>query len=212
MKDRLIDRYNILTVIFLLLAVVIILQLVNLQVIHGVEYDAKSQLILNERKILAPRGNIEDRNGVPIATNRMGFLVQIAYSEQLNTDELNSMLSNLIKIFEKNKDSYYKSLGRYLTFDPIGYGPWVSGAKSPIKSLKTGLGIDMYKDAAALKTPQEVFNYLRKTRYKIDPKYSDSEAYKIMCIRFEARTYTSLNSVPIAKDVSKVTVVSGSNH
>jgi len=206
MKDALKDRFNIFGIILLLLAVAIILQLVNLQVIHGVEYDAKAQLILSERKILAPRGNIEDRNGIPIATSRMGFLVQIAYSEQLQREDLNSMLLKLIKIFDKNKDAYNKSFKMFLAFNPIGYGPWVSDAKSPINSLKTGLGIDIFSDSKSLKTPMEVFKYLREIRYKIDPKYSDSDAYKIMCMRFEIRTYTSQNSVAVGKDVSKQTV------
>jgi len=67
---------------------------------------------------LPPRGKIVDRNGVPIAVNRMGYAVKIAKTG-MTEKEKNEMILKLINIFEKNGDSYEKNLSNYLTFNPI---------------------------------------------------------------------------------------------
>jgi len=77
--DKISERYRIMVISFTLIFAVIVAQLVNLQIINGEYYDEQSQTkLLAERDIIAPRGKIVDRNGVPIAVNRMGYAVKIA--------------------------------------------------------------------------------------------------------------------------------------
>ena len=60
-------RYNILTVLVYIIGIILIIQLFNLQIVHGEEYREKSSTRLTrETKIEAARGNILDRNGNPV--------------------------------------------------------------------------------------------------------------------------------------------------
>jgi len=103
-------------------AIAIVYKLVDWQIIHGEEYYENSQYkILLNKKIPAARGNIYDRNGVPIAVNRVGYNVNIV-NARLDEQELNKMLLELYEIFEKNGDNFNKSFTRYLTFEPFAFG------------------------------------------------------------------------------------------
>lgn len=205
MKQMLKDRYVILAIVFILFGVVILLQLVNLQVIHGKEYDEASQRkVLKERKVVAQRGNILDTYGVPIAVNRQGFTVQVVKTDT-KVDEFNEMALRLVNIFEKNNDTYYKKLSKYLTFNPITFnGKSINEIK---KWQKDTLKI---KDSDLMTTPVALFRYLRKDKFKIDDRYTDEEAYKIMIIRYEILTnewyFNTGNSISLARDVSQKTV------
>lgn len=206
MKEKLKDRFNILIMLLVLMGLVILLQLVNLQVVNGERLEAESQRrFLNEREIPASRGKILDRNGVPIAVNRMGFYVQIVKTGQ-DKDTLNKMGLELIKLFELNGDSYYRSLSKYLTFNPIGFGPLLKNQKDPMARLETVFGLEK-GSLKNMKTAGDVFRYLcSEAVYGIDDSYSDEEAYKIMAFRFEIRNYGRVTPVVLARDVSRKTV------
>ena len=92
MSKKLKDRCNIVALFFVFMSAVIIFQLINLQIINGEYYENISQRrLLRERDIVAPRGDILDRNGIPIAVNRSGFLVQL-HKEKRTVDELNDVI------------------------------------------------------------------------------------------------------------------------
>lgn len=207
MMEKLKDRYTILAISFILFGIIIISQLVNLQIIHGKDYDEQSQRrLLKERKIVAPRGDVVDRYGVPIAVNRQGFTVQIV-DAKIKNDELNDMLLKLVNVFEKNKDTYYKSLNKYLTFNPIAYGSSIDKSETKIQKWKSDMVLKT-GDINLLSTPEDVFRYFRDVKFKINKKYSDEDAYKIMTIRYEIliRGYSTLNSLRLANDVKDETV------
>jgi len=144
--EKLKDRYNILIIFFLFVGAVILFQLVNLQIIHGEYYDSESQRkLLNERKVIAPRGNIVDRNGVAIAVNRQGFTVQMIYT-RMKEDDRNRMFLNLASIFDKNGDSYYKSLSKYLTFNPIDFGTAINKSQSDVEKWIKSTVLDKPRD------------------------------------------------------------------
>ena len=61
-------RYNILTLIVYIIGVILLIQLFNLQIIHGEEYlEKSSSRLTRETTIVAARGNILDRNGNTLA-------------------------------------------------------------------------------------------------------------------------------------------------
>ncbi|MDP4094400.1 MAG: penicillin-binding protein 2 [Bacillota bacterium] len=205
--EKLKDRYLIIGFIFLLIVMILIYQIVNLQLVNGQSYDQQSQKkLINNRSIVAPRGKITDRNGVPIAVNRMGFSVQIVKTG-IDTATFNQMLLDLTKVFEKNGVSYYKSLSKYLTIDPVSFGPNIQNSEASIKTWLSQI-VAASKDAGTLHTAQDAFNYLRTKRFNIDKKYTDQEAYDIMTLRFELyeRGYSMLNPVVIASDVNQKTI------
>lgn len=206
MKKLLKDRFFIVKMCFLLIAFIIIAQLVNLQVIHGKENDVQSsQRLSASRKIPAPRGDILDKNGVKIATNRMGFAVQIIKTK-LSNDELNDMLLRLANIFEKNNENFNRSISSYLTFNPIAFNS--SQSQEKIDSWIKDTIAQKSSDAGILTSPEAVFNYIRNQKYGISSKYSDEEAFKIISLRYELqiRGYSSTNPLTLASDVSRETV------
>jgi len=136
---------------------------------------------LAERDIIAPRGKIVDRNGVPIAVNRMGYAVKIAKTG-MTEKEKNEMILKLINIFEKNGDSYEKNLSNYLTFNPIAFGP-KNQSEDALQRWKKDMVVKA-DDMKLLETPEDVFKYFRKKFY-IDDTYTDEEAYKIMTIKYD---------------------------
>jgi len=90
--DILTNRMNILGVIFFLICVVFALKLFQLQIISGGEYLASEKHQDYSDQVIVPaRGNILDRNGIPIATGAQTFTLQYL-STGLKADDLNSML------------------------------------------------------------------------------------------------------------------------
>ena len=208
MSKKLKDRCNIVALFFVFMSAVIIFQLINLQIINGEYYENISQRrLLRERDIVAPRGDILDRNGIPIAVNRTGFLVQL-YKEKRTVDELNEVIDKVVKILEKNNDFCETSLSKYLTIEPFEYGTHINSSEQAIEKWKKEILVKK-KDIIFLKTPEDVFNYLRYVKFKISPKYTTKEAYKIMAIRYETliKGYSHFNPLVIARDVSKESVV-----
>lgn len=205
MKKKLVDRYLIFAFFLIVFIAVIVSQLVGLQIINGKENDEKSQQrILRERKVNAQRGNITDRNGIPIATNRLGFSVQMVKTK-ITEAERNFMFVKLVDIFNKNNEDFKKDFTKYLTFAPIGYGT----------SLKTEAAIAKWKKEMANKpadidimdSPESIFKYFRM-KFMIEDSYSDEDAYKIMLIKYEIliKQYDYINPLNLANDVSLETV------
>ncbi len=204
MKQFFKDRYNILGIIIVLIFALIVYQLANIQLIQGENYFNQSQSInLKSRTILAERGNILDRYGVPIATNSTSYSLMLM-STEASTDKLNGILIKLAKILEKNGDPYRNSFSKYLTFNPIGFGSAIAKSEDRIKVLRnvTGYPLKAFNQESSA---EDIFKYFKETAFKIDEKYTDEQAYKIMTLRFEIMGYNSLNPV-IAENISNATV------
>lgn len=204
-NNKINERYKVVVVGMTLAFVMILLQLINLQIIRGEYYDEQSQMkLLAERDIVAPRGNIVDRNGVPIAINRVGYTVKLAKTG-LNENQTSELILKLIDVFEKNGDSYEQNLSNYLTFNPLAFGPKLK-TQEALESWKKDM-VMKKEDMDLLGTPEDVFKYFRKKFY-IEDKYTDEEAYKIMIIKYDIliKGYSATNPLLIAKDVSAQTV------
>lgn len=205
MKEKLKDRMFIFGMFVVVMMVIIVCQLVNLQIVKGEYNDAESQRrLLSNVNMEAPRGNILDRNGVPIAVNRLGFTVQMVKTK-LDTASYHEMLLKLTDIFERNNDTYYKSLNKYLTINPFAFGTNLN-TQAKIDKWKSEMAIKQ-KDIELMNTPEDTFRYMR-SKFGIADQYTDEEAYKIMCIRYETliRGYSATNPIVLASDVSQETV------
>lgn len=207
MKDKLNNRYYILSIGFLVFGLIISFRLFNLQIVEGEKYNADSQKrVLKESDIEASRGKILDRFGVPLAVNRQGFAIHLVKTS-INTSELNEMLLKLSGILEKNNESHTDSLSKYLTFGPITFNGM---SEKEVKSWQTNSNrLDM-KEEHVTSLASELFKYLRETRFKIDSAYTDEQAYKIMTFRYEILinnwNFTTGGTVSLASDVSMETI------
>ena len=112
-------RYNIITVIIYLVGIILLLQLFNLQIVHGEEYRETSNTRLTRESVLrAARGSIKDRTGIELVTNETGFGLEI-YRTKVDDQALNTAIQEMIKILEENEDQYIDNLP--IQVDPFSF-------------------------------------------------------------------------------------------
>ena len=92
------NRILVIKFVLVLVGALILVRLIDLQIVNGEEYREQSeQKMLRETVIEAPRGEIYDRNGVVLATNKLAYDVVI-YKVGLEDTELNKTLLRVINI------------------------------------------------------------------------------------------------------------------
>ena len=85
-------------------------QLFNLQIIHGKEYrETSNTRLTRDATVKAARGNITDCTGNKLVTTKMGFSLEL-YKTKIDTQTLNNTILNLVRLLEKNKDTYVDNL------------------------------------------------------------------------------------------------------
>ena len=189
-------RYNILTTIVYIIGIILILQLFNLQIIHGAEYRAESNSRLTRESVLkAARGSIKDRTGVELVTTDTKYSVEI-YSTKVDDQTLNKSIQKFIEILESNKDEFVDNL-------PIEVNPYkfTQETEEDQKNWKINNDID------EIATAEQAFNVL-KEKYEIST--DDVElARKIMAVRYEITRngYSTTKSVKIANNISDTSAV-----
>lgn len=194
-KDRNVKlRYNIVTAFIYIIGIILLIQLFNLQIIHGEEYREESNTRLTRESVLeAARGNISDNTGNKLATTKLGYSLEL-YRTKIDTQELNNTLLRIVKILESNNDSYIDTF-------PIKIEPFefTIGEESQIK-WKEKNKIDKNK------TAEECF-YIFKERYKIENQ-DIKETRKIMTLRYlvAQNGYSSIRSVELATDISSLSL------
>lgn len=198
MKKNKISRYNIISVIVVLLTVVIFSKLFNLQIVNGVTYREQSERrLLKSTSITASRGEITDRYGRPLVTSRMGFNL-VAYKEYIEKEKLNQLILDTITILEMYDVSYYDTLpisedGEFKFNSPDYTAETI---EKNIQEFKEDNNFDNSL------TAKQILTQLIK-KYEIDNKYSHEEKRKIAGVRFEMelRSFNSSTPYTIATDV-----------
>ncbi len=193
-KTNLNLRFNILTVITYLVGIVLIIQLFNLQIVHGSEYLEESNTRLTrETTLKAARGKILDRTGTELVTNTTQFSVEL-YKTKIDDDELNESILNIVNLLESYEVDYVDSFP--ITIDPFEY----TISDETLAEWKETYDLD--EDATA----EEAF-YDFKDRYEIT-NTDISEIRKIIAIRYEITTtgYSSTQALTIAEDIPREAV------
>ena len=102
-------RYNIITIFTYLIGIVLIIQLFNLQIIHGAEYREQSNTRLTRESVLeAARGEILDRSGNVLVTSGQKFNLKL-YKTKIDTRTLNNTILKFINVLEKYEVKYTDS-------------------------------------------------------------------------------------------------------
>jgi penicillin-binding protein 2 len=187
-------RYNVLIIIVYLIGILLLLQLFNLQIVHGEEYYAKSSARLTrETTIDAARGDIKDRNGVELASTEARNSLEI-YKSKVDNRALNNTILNIVAILEKNKDEYRDSF-------PIDIKKMEFTIKDEeLKNWKEANEIEESVNA------EQVLN-LYKEKYEI-AKENIEDIRKIAGVRYgiEKEGYTSMKPYVISDDISLASV------
>lgn len=187
-------RYNSITIFTYFIGIVLIIQLFNLQIIHGVEYRQESNTRLTRESVLeAARGEILDRSGSVLVTSGQKFNLEL-YKSKIDTNTLNNTILKIINVLEKNNVDYTDSF-------PVNIEPFeftISG--ETLTSWKKNNNLDEND------TAEEAF-YKFKEKYKIENQ-NTSEARKIIAIRYAIvkEGYSSTKSIVIAKDIPREAV------
>lgn len=184
-------RYNIVTIFTYLIGIILIVQLFNLQIVHGAKYREESNTRLTRESVLeADRGEILDRSGNVLVSSSQKFNLEL-YKSKIDTDTLNESILKIIQVLEKYDVSYTDSF-------PININPFeYTISDTSLSNWKKNNNID--SDATA----EEAF-YKFKDKYKI--KNEDiTEVRKIIAIRYEIvkEGYSSTKALTIAKDIPR---------
>lgn len=190
MKQR---RYLIFYIIFAFAAVMIGARLVNLQVVNGNYYREKSNArTVRNVEVIAPRGEILDRNGREIVTNRTAYNVYILSNRERTAEQLNMVIHNLLKTVSNTQSSAENVIpvkvegGRYV----------FSGEKAKIQQWKEENGFEKSSSAS------EIIKTLIK-KYHIGEGYSKEEIISIAKVRFDMvkRGFSMASPYLFAEDV-----------
>lgn len=186
------NRNAILGIVTVLIGSIYIITLFNIQVIDGKAYREKSEKkMLRNETIAAARGEITDRNGVILATNKLSFNL-LLYKVKVTNDEQNTAIFNTINILEENGDKIYSTFP--INDDKTDFNFSDEDAKT---KWKNEMNIEKDYDFK-----QTIDYYIEK--YGLSG-YNREYAVKIIMVRYEASLmgYSLFKPVTIAKDISE---------
>ena len=192
------NRELVLSFILCIIALVFLIQLFNLQVINGVSYREQAEnKIVRTESIAASRGEIYDRNGVLLATNRLTYDVEI-YRTKVGIENTNEAIKKLVDIIERNGDKIYSTFPCNASGDNFSE-EYLNNAELRNSFLKN---IKLDENA----TYQDVLNYYSK-KYAVED-YDFRDKINVIKVKYEANLngYSLFNGVVISKDISKNSV------
>ena len=193
-------RLNIVRAAILVMAALLITRLYSLQITNGEAYletsASRATAAIVEK---APRGDIKDRNGKTLVTNREGY--SLLWLKTAATDEeVNSMLLKLIKILQESDYELIDSL-------PISGYPYSfvfadENSNGSTEDEKAAW-FDSKKRLSADMSAQEVIEFYRDKIFNITAAVTEDELRRIIGIRYDAEMSGFSFSQPytLARDV-----------
>lgn len=188
-------RYNLITTVVYIVGAILVIQLFNLQIVHGEEYRQTSNSRLTRESVIeAARGNITDRNENMLATTKTGYSVEL-YKTKVSNEELNEVILKIIKLLENNGDNYINN------FPITADYKFTQSSEEAISNWK-----NKFKIAKNATAEQCVDFFINK--YKITAT-NKQDALKIIAVRYEITTngYSSTKSIKIAENISKESAI-----
>lgn len=193
-KEQVNIRFNIINILVYLIGIILIVQLFNLQIVHGESYREQSNTRLSRTSIIkAARGSILDRSGNELAGVKTENNIEI-YKTNISDDELNKSVLNLVELLNKYQIGYDDTF-------PIKINPFeftISGDELTNWKKKYKIAEDA--------TAEESF-YKFKNKYEITNDNVE-EIRKIISIRYIITTtgYSATKSITIATNVNEEVV------
>lgn len=217
------SRLIVLIAFFSVLSLVLIHRVFVLQIVNGEDYLENYTLSIRRTKeITGTRGNIYDRNGELLATNRLAYSIQIedngTYQNTSQKNKLiNETLNQVIDMVESNGDSIITDFGIVINKDGEYEYLYAEGTKR-LRFLADIYGytkIDKLSKEERETTAEELMNFLcadkRKKDYGfgIDQENLEKErVLQLVTIRYGMHLNSFKKYIPttIASDVSDETV------
>ena len=180
-------------------------KLYMLQIVEGnANYEASTNSILSTETVIAARGNIMDRYGRLLVSNRNcnNLLIDVdeLFYSGLDDNEINAAILQMCQLIESNGDHYNDEL-------PITTNtPWEFTSMSSTQAQLLNAWLDA-KGLPRSATAVEVMARMR-TRYGIDGNYSAEEMRIIASVRYSINVRYDINTSDyiFAQDVNINTI------
>ena len=220
------SRLVVLIMVFSAMFFVIIYRLFTLQIVEGESYLEDYTLqIMKEIEVQGTRGNIYDRNGEVLATNRLAYSVQIedngSYEDTKQKNEvINDTILRVIHMIETNGDTIVNDFGIILEGDNYQF-LYDEGTRRNrfIADVYGYTKIDDMSEAELNSSAQDIMNFLcankRETAkgvsygFGIDQESFDKDlVLQMVTIRYgmHLNSYKKYIPTTISSDVSNETV------
>ena len=194
------NRFRVLTIVPIVIFAALFSRLFYVQGVKGESYYNKTRNRLNSTFAeKAPRGEILDKYGKPLVTNRVGYSLKLQKSD-VSGARLNKMLLEIIRVLEECGYEYKDSLPittapyEFSFADENGDGSsqdemdtWFSSKKKLTKGMSAA----------------EVMDYYKNTLYNISDDYSADEVRKIAGIRYDISLsgFSAISPFTLAEDI-----------
>ncbi len=195
-------RFIILKIIIVIMMAAVVWKLFDLQIIKGEQYYeiANNRLTTNIVE-KAPRGEILDRYGTRLVSNKVGYSV-VMQKTDMNDEELNEVIRKLLGVLYANGCEYYDDLP--ISFMPYGFQFEDENEDGGVEDereawFKANEDLKITSNMSADDTMQ-----ILKKRYKISASYSEDEQRRIAGIRHAAEMsgLSQTTLFTIADDIS----------
>lgn len=184
------DRIAILATLLAVLLVIYIVALYNLQIIQGKAYYEESRnFTTTTTTVVAARGNILDRYGRVLVTNKSCYNLVINTNELFpsdNSNDPNATILELINMVREYGDDFIDDLP-ITKQPPFEYTEMSSVDKARLDAYKSNRGLDANASAV------EVLSDMH-TRYDVDSNYSAEDARAIIAVRYAVNVRYLINT------------------
>ncbi len=194
------SRLIFIKVVIAILAVALIFRLFYLQIIKGDQYLAMSTQRYTVGMVdKAPRGEIFDRYGKPLVTNRVGYSLQLQKTD-ISDDELNDVLLRIIQILQKADHNFFDTLP--ITEYPYQFNFSDDNGNGSAEDEKQEW-FDDKKQIKSNMTADEIMGIYRDV-YKLREGYTHAEERCIIGMRYEAamRGFSLMSPLTLAEDIN----------
>lgn len=187
------ERITLLRILTVIIGIILAGRLYSLQIINGEAYlaaaNARSTAVVKEK---APRGDIKDRNGKNLVTNRKGYSL-LWLKTATSGDEINNMLFKVSDILAQSGYEFSDSLP--ITEYPYEFTFADDDEKKAWFDTKRRLKEDM--------TAGEVIDFYKDKVFEIKGDYSPDKLRAVIGIRYDAEMSGFSYSMPytLASDV-----------
>ena len=210
-KNTNMGRYVVCASVSLLMVAVFIARLFQWQILEGAaavqEADKSSNTLVT---MPTNRGEIVDKNGVGLATNKTGYSLQFDHAYMTSKTE-NTTILRLIRLMEKRGEKWLDTLP--IIMDSKGNYVFKQNAEDDIKYLKSKsmLGVNDYANAPTCM--QDLIDmYFKKSSKNDNPTagYSKADLRKVVSVRYamtlQGFDYSLNTPYTFAENVSRETV------
>ncbi len=195
-------RFIILKLVIAIMFAAVVWKLFDLQIIKGDQYNEVANTRLTTNIVeKAPRGEILDRYGTKLVSNKVGYSVVMQKTE-MSDAELNDVIKNVVDVLYSNQCDYYDNL-------PISFAPYSFQFEDENEDGSTDDEREAWFKANKRSDinenmPADEIMKVYKNAYYVGDNYSIDEQRRIIGIRYAAETsgLSQTRMFTIAEDIS----------